>query len=61
MKRTGIHQRRQQLRHHYWPNDDPWLGPKEPSGWFTASRTLPLILNLLDSKPVGSVGELVEK
>lgn len=52
MKKMGVHQRREQLRKTYWPDEEAWLGPEEQFGWFAASRTLPLILNLLDSKAV---------
>jgi hypothetical protein len=52
MKKFGINQRRQQLRKTYWPNAEAWLGPQEKSGWFSGSRTLPLMLDLLDSKAV---------
>ena len=60
MKKFGINQRRQQLRKNDWPNAEAWLGPEEKSGWFSASRTLPLILDLLDSKAVSGRASAVE-
>lgn len=52
MKKTGIHQRREQLLKTHWPNAEAWLGAEEKAGWFSASRTLPPILDLLDLKAV---------
>jgi hypothetical protein len=52
MKKTGARQRRELLRKTHWPNEDVWLGGKDETGWFSVPRTLPLILDLLDSKPV---------
>lgn len=52
MKKTGIRQRREQLRKTHFPGEDAWLGGKDETGWFSAPRTLPLILDLLDSKAV---------
>ncbi len=42
---------RERIRKEVWPQDDAWTGEDEV-GWFFAPRTLPLILNLLDSKEV---------
>ena len=52
MKKTGIRQRREQLREAHFSGEDAWLGGKDETGWFSAPRTLPLILDLLDSKAV---------
>jgi len=51
-KKTGAHQRREQLRKAHFDYEDVWLGGKAETGWFSAPRTLPLILDLLDTKAV---------
>lgn len=39
------------LRLRFWPKDIPWRGAGAgEKGWFSAPRTFPLILTLLDSK-----------
>jgi hypothetical protein len=43
-------EKREKLRNEYWPDDEAWIGTKNEKGWFSAPRTLPLILQLLDSK-----------
>jgi len=50
-EKSGIAARREELRNHYWPQEDLWTGEKE-KGWFHAPRTLPLILSLLSSKQI---------
>ena len=40
---------RQKLRQQFWPDDHAWTGENE-KGWFSAPRTLPLVLALLASK-----------
>ena len=49
--KSGVAERRKELRKQYWPDEDLWTGEKEV-GWFPAPRTLPLILSLLSSKQV---------
>lgn len=51
MPKSGAELRREQIRGNFFPNDDLWTGEKE-TGWFPALRTLPLILSLIDSKPI---------
>ena len=41
--------RRAKIRKDFWPNEDFWTDSKE-TGWFSATRTLSLILGLMDSK-----------
>jgi len=48
IKTRGYEQRRR-YREEFWPEEDPWTGENE-IGWFSAPRTLPLILVLLGSK-----------
>lgn len=45
--RTTAATRREKIRQEYWPAEIPWY-PK--SGYFSAPRTLPLILSVLRSK-----------
>jgi len=49
--KSGIAERREKLREQHWPKEDLWTGKKE-IGWFSAPRTLPLILSLLSSKQI---------
>jgi hypothetical protein len=51
MPKSGAELRREQIRNTFFANDDLWTGEKE-TGWFATLRTLPLILSLIDSKPV---------
>ena len=44
-------ERREQLRKDFWPDEDFWTASKA-KGWFSATRTLSLILGLMDSKPL---------
>ena len=41
--------RRTKLRKGFWPDEDFWAGSKE-KGWFSAPRTLSLVLSLMDFK-----------
>jgi len=50
-EKSGIAARREELQKQYWPTEDLWTGEHE-KGWFSAPRTLPLILTLLASKHV---------
>lgn len=50
-KKTGVQQRREELRDQYWAGEPAWLGTKE-KGFLRAPRTLPLILSVLASKEV---------
>ena len=43
--------RRERLRKEFWPEDDAWTGIDE-KGWFKAPRTIPLILELLNTKKI---------
>lgn len=49
--KSGAAQKREDVRKHYWPNEDPWTGEGEV-GWFKATRTLPLLLSLLNEKSI---------
>jgi len=49
--KSGAELRREQIKGNFFPNDDLWTGHKE-TGWFASPRTLPLILSLIDSKPI---------
>jgi len=49
--KAGAEIRREQIRGNFFSNDDLWTGEKE-KGWFPALRTMPLILSLIDSKPI---------
>src|ERR1035441_8312976 len=49
--KSGAELRRAQIRDNFFSKDDLWTGEKE-TGWFPAPRTLPLILSLIDSKPI---------
>jgi hypothetical protein len=49
--KSGAELRREQVRANFFSKDDLWTGDKE-TGWFPALRTLPLILSLIDSKPI---------
>jgi hypothetical protein len=40
---------REKLREQFWRDEDAWTGEDE-KGWFSAPRTLPLVLGLLASK-----------
>ncbi len=51
MKNTAGQERREQIRKKLWPQEDACTGDDE-RGWFYAPRTLPLILNVIDSKAV---------
>jgi hypothetical protein len=48
---TKIGERREKIRKQYWAHEDAWTGEGE-TGWFRATRTLPLILTLLRSKTI---------
>jgi hypothetical protein len=47
-------EKREKLRGDYWLGEEAWLelGIRKEKGWFAAPRTLPLILQLIDSKQV---------
>ena len=47
-------QRREQLRKDFWPDEDFWTASKE-KGWFSATRTLSLVLGLMDSKALSGI------
>lgn len=49
--KSGAELRREKIREEFFTNADLWTGEKEV-GWFPIPRTLPLILSLIDSKPV---------
>src|SRR5262249_29673024 len=47
--------RRDSLRVRHWPKDIPWRGAGKQSketGWFSAPRTLPLILTMMREKEI---------
>src|SRR5208282_5539130 len=48
MPQTAGADRRAHLKERYWPKDKAWNG--NGSGWFRASRTVPLLLGLLSQK-----------
>ncbi len=50
-EKSGAAARREEIRKHYWPDEDLWTGEKEV-GWFPSPRTLPLILSILSSKEI---------
>ena len=51
-KESASTRRRRELKEQYWPEDDElWTG-KDEKGWFSAPRTLPLILSLLGNKKI---------
>jgi hypothetical protein len=51
MNRSKGDEQRAKLREKFWPDSDAWTGENE-KGWFSAPRTLPLILGLAGSKAV---------
>lgn len=55
-KKTGAGQKREDVRRDYWPNEDPWTGEGEV-GWFKATRTLPLLLALLNDKKISGTSD----
>jgi hypothetical protein len=46
---TRAYQQRKRLREQSWPKEDVWTGENEV-GWFRIPRTMPLVLQLIDSK-----------
>src|SRR5258708_7460578 len=48
---TRAYQQRKKCRQELWPDEDVWTGENEV-GWFRVLRTLPLLLRLIDSKPL---------
>jgi hypothetical protein len=53
-RESAATKRRRELKETYWPGDDGlWTGEDE-KGWFSAPRTLPLILGLLGEKKVSN-------
>lgn len=50
-QKTGAELRRATIRKEFFSRDDLWTGEKE-SGWFPIPRTMPLVLSLIDSKPI---------
>lgn len=51
MKATAGSKKREKLRREFWPNEDAWTMTNEV-GWFRAPRTLPLILQLINSQQI---------
>ena len=58
-------QRRDKLRERHWPKEIPWRGAGDPSkekGWFSAPRTLPLVLSVMKDKGInrskGDIGRV---
>ena len=56
-------QRRDKLREKHWPNETPWRGAGSgEKGWFSAPRTLPLLLSIMKEKAVsrrkGEIGRV---
>jgi hypothetical protein len=49
--KTGVGKKREDVRHQYWPDSDSWTGEGEV-GWFKGTRTLPLLLALLNDKVI---------
>lgn len=49
--KSGVAKRREEIRVEHWPDEDLWTGEKE-IGWFSAPRSLPLVLKLLSSKEI---------
>lgn len=45
------HDKRENIKNQHWPEEEAWEGANE-TGWFTAPRTLPLILQVIDSKKI---------
>ena len=50
--KSGAELRREQIRENFFPTDDLWMVGLKEIGWFSSPRTLPLILSLIDSKPI---------
>lgn len=50
--KTAGTEKREKQRNEWWPDEEAWTGSKNEKGWFSALRTLPLILQLIDSKDV---------
>ena len=48
---TKAYQQRKKHREQLWPKEEVWTGENE-IGWFRVLRTLPLVLRLIDSKPL---------
>jgi hypothetical protein len=47
-------QRRDKLREKYWPKEMAWRGAGSgEKGWFSAPRTLPLLLSIMKEKAIG--------
>jgi hypothetical protein len=49
--KTGAGKKREDVRNQYWPDADSWTGEGEV-GWFKGTRTLPLLLALLNDKAI---------
>ena len=50
-----VSQIRDKLRERHWPNEIPWRGAGDPTkekGWFSAPRTLPLLLSVMKDKGI---------
>jgi len=50
-KKNAVRVRREEIKAEFWEKEIAWTGDNE-AGWFRATRTLPLILNLLADKKV---------
>ena len=51
--KSAADQRREKLREKYWPKEMVWRGAGSgEKGWFSAPRTLPLLLSIMKEKAI---------